>query len=102
MQLNGMESVIASNTNFIDVNWTQQLLLQEKTQEAEERTSTIYYRYADDEPDYLSEAKDIKEELKTPIQWVSFKQQYFNTSLVAEKPFTEGVIETKKMSKKKK
>jgi YidC/Oxa1 family membrane protein insertase len=102
MQLNGMESVIASNTNFIDVNWTQQLLLQEKTQEAEERTSTIYYRYADDEPDYLSEAKDLKEELKTPIQWVSFKQQYFNTSLVAEKPFTEGVIETKKDEQKEK
>ncbi len=102
LQLNGMETVIAPNTNFIDVNWTQQLLQQEKTQEAEERTSTIYYRYADDEPDYLSEAKDLKEDLKTPIQWVSFKQQYFNSSLVADKPFTEGVVETKKDEKKEK
>jgi len=102
LQLNGMESIIAANTNFIDFTWSQQLLQQEKTQEAEERTSTIYYRYADDEPDYLSETKDLKEDLKTPIQWVSFKQQYFNTALIADKAFTEGVIETRKDEKKEK
>ena len=50
----------------------------------------------------MSETKDLKEDLKTPIQWVSFKQQYFNTALIADKAFTEGVIETRKDEKKEK
>jgi len=103
LALNGMESIIASNTRFLDLSWKQTLLSQEKTQDAEERTSTIYYRYSEDDPDFISETKDEKQDLKTPVQWVSFKQQYFNSSLIAEKEaFLEGVVETKKDENKKK
>jgi YidC/Oxa1 family membrane protein insertase len=101
IKMNGMESVVAQNTSFLDLTWKQNILLQEKTQEAEERTSTIYYKYPDDEADFISETKDEKVDLKTPINWVSFKQQYFNSTLIANKNFTEGAIETKKDEQKK-
>ena len=101
LKLNGMESVVAQNTSFLDLTWKQNILLQEKTHEAEERTSTIYYRYAEDEADFLPETKDEKLDLKTAVNWVSFKQQYFNSTLIASKNFNEGVIETKKDESKK-
>jgi len=97
----GMNEVIASNISYLDFYWKQNILQQEKTHAAEERTTTIYYRYAEDEPDFISETKEAREDLKTPVQWISFKQQYFNTSLVATSNFENGTIETKNDPSKK-
>ena len=95
INLIGMDAVIAPNNNFLDLNWKQNLLQQEKTHEAESKTSTIYYRYSNEDPDYLAETKEVKEDLKTPLQWISFKQQYFNTSLISDKTFDNATLETK-------
>jgi YidC/Oxa1 family membrane protein insertase len=95
INLVGMDAVIAPNNNFLDLNWKQNLLQQEKTHDAEAKTSTIYYRYNNEDPDYLAETEEVKEDLKTPLQWISFKQQYFNTSLISEKSFDNATLETK-------
>ncbi|MBC7383549.1 MAG: membrane protein insertase YidC [Bacteroidia bacterium] len=97
VQLNlvGMDGVIAPNNNFLDLNWKQRILQQEKTHDAEVKTTTVYYRYSNEEPEYLTETKDLKEDLKTPVQWVSFKQQYFNISLISAQAFDNGNIESK-------
>ncbi len=101
LNLVGMDAYIAPNNNFLDLNWKQNILSLEKTHEAEQNTTTIYYRYANDEPEYLAETKFLKEDLKTPVQWVSFKQQYFNTSLIGDLPFDNGVVESKADETKK-
>jgi YidC/Oxa1 family membrane protein insertase len=95
LNLVGMENVIARNTNYLDLNWESHIPQQEKTYDAENRATTIHYRYVDDEPGKITETKAEKESLKTPVQWVSFKQQYFNTTLIADKSFDNGNIETK-------
>lgn len=100
IKLLGMDKVIATNSNYIDLVWNHKVLQQEKTHEAEERTSTVYYRYANDEPDYLSETEDGKEELKTAVNWISYKQQYFNASLIAPNNLDNAVVETKKDERK--
>jgi len=69
--------------------------MQEKTREAEERVSTIFYRVKNDEPSKLSEGSDAKETIISDLQWVSYKQQYFNQTIIAEKGFTDAVLETK-------
>ncbi len=101
LNLVGMQQVIAPNTNYIDLNWNSKLLQQEKTHEAEERVSTVYYRYADDEPSKISETSEGKEDLKTPVSWICFKQQYFNSTLIAPKHFESAVVESKKDETKK-
>jgi YidC/Oxa1 family membrane protein insertase len=101
INLVGMNEVIAGNSNFLDLTWKHNVLQQEKAHEAEERTSTVYYRYANDEPDYLNETKDGKEELKTAVNWISYKQQYFNSSLIAPQNFDNAVVESKLDEKKK-
>jgi YidC/Oxa1 family membrane protein insertase len=101
INLLGMNEVIAGNSNFLDLTWKHNVLQQEKAHEAEERTTTVYYRYANDEPDYLNETKDGKEELKTAVNWISYKQQYFNSSLIAPQNFDNAVVESKLDEKKK-
>lgn len=60
---------------------------QELIAETERLKSTIYYRYIGDKPDYISETKYKSENLKAPIQWVSFKQQFFNNTVILKEGF---------------
>ena len=94
LDMAGLNDVISPTNNYLDLNIRQQLELQEKSIEAERRTSTIYYRYSDDEPTYIAETKEEKVKLSTPVQWISFKQQYFNSTIIADKSFENGNIET--------
>ncbi|MFN5665590.1 MAG: membrane protein insertase YidC [Bacteroidota bacterium] len=95
IELNGLQNVIAPSNNYLDLSISQHAMLQEKSAEAEKRTSTIYYRYTDDEPAFITETTDEKQNLKTAINWIAFKQQYFNTTIIADKFFDNGTIETK-------
>lgn len=101
INLIGMNNVIAPNNNFLDLSWKQHVLRQEKTHEAEKNTTTIYYRYTNEDPEYISETKDLKEDVKTPLQWISYKQQYFNSSLIGLNNFDNAALETKSDESKK-
>lgn len=87
MSLSGMEKVIAPNLNFIALDWQQNIYKKEKSQEAEANNSTIYYKYPDEEADYLTETSDENLDVSTKVEWISFKQQYFNTTLISKKGF---------------
>ncbi|MFN5024211.1 MAG: membrane protein insertase YidC [Bacteroidota bacterium] len=95
LKLNGLQDVIAPNSNYLDFNIRQRILSQEKNADNEKRTSTVYYRFTEDEPTYITETEDKKESLKTPVQWISFKQQYFNTTFIGTQPFSNAVVETR-------
>jgi YidC/Oxa1 family membrane protein insertase len=95
LELNGLQNIIAPSNNYLDLSISQHAMLQEKSLEAEKRTSTIYYRYTDDEPAFITETTDEKQNLKTAINWIAFKQQYFNATIIADKFFDNGTIETK-------
>ncbi len=52
--------------------------------------TTLYYKILDDEVDYLSESKDEEKVMKNErLKWVSFKQQFFSTTLIAGDFFTD-------------
>ncbi|HNQ12370.1 MAG TPA: membrane protein insertase YidC [Bacteroidia bacterium] len=87
IRLNGMDQVIADNSNFIELEWMQQSPSQEKDIEAQRRTSGVHYMYLDEDVDYLSETSDESEALKTKVKWIAFKQQYFSSALIADDSF---------------
>jgi YidC/Oxa1 family membrane protein insertase len=60
---------------------------QELKAETEREKSTIYFKYVDEKPDYIGETKYKTEVMKAPTQWVSFKQQFFNTAIIYEPGF---------------
>jgi YidC/Oxa1 family membrane protein insertase len=85
----GLQSVIANNSTYVELNWSQRLQRQEKSMEAERQNSTVYYRFNDEEGevDNLAETSDEKEEIKTRVKWVSMKQQFFTQALIADNGF---------------
>lgn len=79
----GMSKTISGNS--IDVDWHILAPRQEKSFKIESSASTIYYQYKNDEDvDYLSEMKDDDEDCTAKLKWISFKQQFFSTILVAD------------------
>jgi len=95
VNFNGMEDVIDPSVNYLVLNWKGNLTRQEKSLKMERMNTTVYYKYLDDKVDYLSETKDDEKFLKNEkVSWISFKQQFFVTTLIAETYFAEPRIQT--------
>ncbi len=77
-------NVIPANQS-ITLNWNQNLPAQEGGIDDERFNASVYY-YNDlkEEDDITS---DKEKTLETPLQWVSYKQKFFNTSIIASKGF---------------
>lgn len=75
-------NIFASNQP-ITLNWTQQLPSQEGGIDDQRFTSSLHYYNNNKEEDNIS--RDKEKQIETPIQWISYKQKFFNTSLIADK-----------------
>ncbi len=82
----GMNNVIVPNTNVV-LNWQTDIPLQEKETEKERTLTTAYFKYPDEKADFIGETKNEELSLKNPTEWVSLKQQFFNTTIMAKEPF---------------
>lgn len=88
----GMSKIIDENTNFLELEWKNQLQRQEKDLLNERNVSTIHYRYISEDMGELSETKDDSESLKTRVKWIAFKQQFFNTTIIANESFISAEL----------
>jgi YidC/Oxa1 family membrane protein insertase len=95
LNLVGLQNTIAASNNHLDLNWQQHIIHQEKNFENEVRTSTVYFKTGEEEPDFISESKEEKKDLTTPTQWISVKQQFFNATIIGDKPFVTANVETR-------
>jgi YidC/Oxa1 family membrane protein insertase len=93
INLVNMDDVIAPTTTSLSLDWFADLRKQEKTVDRF-NGSTIYFKYYQDDVEYLSETKDDSEEVKTKLKWVSFKQRFFSSTLIAKNYFESGYLET--------
>ena len=87
----GMKDVIATSGNVLDLVWSADLRKQEKIVDRLSGT-TIYYKYYKDDVDYLSETSDDEESLKTKVKWISYKQRFFTSTLIADNYFSNADI----------
>jgi YidC/Oxa1 family membrane protein insertase len=75
--------------------WTQHVLQQEMKDENERMKTSVYYKETGDEPDYVSERKteddqEIGDESR--VDWISFKQHFFNQAIVPTTGFEGGYL----------
>ena len=98
-----MKNIIASNTNFITIDWYVDLLKQEKAVDRY-NGSNVYYKFLSDDVESLSGnrggEKDGEKALNSNLKWISFKQRFFSYSLIAKENFNSGVIGMKADYKK--
>jgi YidC/Oxa1 family membrane protein insertase len=89
----GMQDVVASNLNEFNLNWTMKTPSQEQTIKNQQAASTVYYKYLDEDPDYISEMKDETKTLSAKTKWVAFKQQFFTSVIIADDFFDKSGAE---------
>jgi YidC/Oxa1 family membrane protein insertase len=82
-----LEDVIPTNRNDLELKWSINLPSTEKSIENERMYSTVYFKYLNDEVDYLSETKDDEESLSGKAQWVGLKHQFFSSVLINNEGF---------------
>ncbi len=87
-----MQQVISATTNYIDLNWYADLRRQEKAADRFSGLPTIYYKYYQDDVEFMDENDDDVEDIKTKLRWVSFKQRFFTSTIIAKNSFENGTL----------
>jgi YidC/Oxa1 family membrane protein insertase len=91
----GLNNLITTNSGFLNLNWNIDVPRQErKSQYGEDSYTTIHYKYLDDDVDKLSTGESETESLRTKTKWVSFKQLFFSSALIADESFPTADIRT--------
>ncbi len=98
VNLVGMHDVLAPSAKDLTLKWWMRTPHVEKDVESQTTNSTIYYKPKNEEADKLSEHEDTKESLENPIEWLSFKQKFFSSVIIAQGVFEKPVeLESKKV-----
>ena len=94
IQANNMQTVLAQNTNSMEMVWQQLIPQQEKGRTFEERYSQLQYMLAGGDIEKLSESKDDSEKEAARVRWIGYKDQFFSTVLIADEAFTSSEFES--------
>lgn len=86
----GMQTIISNKANGVKMHWAQSMPAQEKDIKKERETATVYYNQAVEGVDYINARKNEEVLLNEQnIKWVSFKQHFFNSTLIADTEFSK-------------
>lgn len=92
----GMDRLVSANTRAINIDWQERISQLEKGYKFENQYSTLTYKYYGDDTEKMSEYEAEEETtFEQPIHWVAFKNQYFSSVLIAEKPFKGQRLESR-------
>ena len=82
-----------SNNQYI-LNWNANINNVEKNYDYERDNTTLFYMDNLDEVENLNERASDKKDFSTDLKWVSFKQQFFTSTIISkEKAFRRGHLE---------
>ncbi len=90
----GMNDVFAPTMSSFELQWDGKVRQQEKGRDFESRYSGVYFKYFADDVDNLSESSAETKDIPTKLKWVSFKDQYFSTILIADESFSSAKLST--------
>ena len=96
VSLVGLNTVIPTSNNYISVTWDNYLSSLEHNIQLERRYSALYYKYSQSDVNHLNEDKENDSlAFEAPLEWISYKQQFFNTTLFSSKgDFHRGKLRT--------
>jgi len=92
--MHNMENIIAPNLSNININWETYLPAIEKSTTAEQTHTTVFFKHFQDEVESvkIKSNKDNSMDIPTKIEWIAFKQQFFSSVLIADKPFNDAEL----------
>jgi len=84
----GMESIIPSGVNYMNLEWQMKTPQTEKSKTNQDMYTGLQYQYStDSEVDYLSFTSTDEDEINARLNWVAFKQQFFSAIIIAKDGF---------------
>jgi len=90
-----MQNYLYLNANIFTLQWDAALRNVERNIDNERNNTTVYFMDNLDKVDNLNPMKLEKKDFSSQLKWVSFKQQYFTTVLVADSGyFSSGQLVT--------
>ncbi|MEO7174261.1 MAG: membrane protein insertase YidC [Saprospiraceae bacterium] len=93
--LNKLGNTLKSDARTITLNWVNHLDKLEFNHKYERTYSTVYFKKVEESPDYCNCRKDDSETInKEQVKWVSHANQFFNTSIIANKTFSGAELTT--------
>jgi len=95
IQAVNMNGKLATTNDRVDIEWSQRARQIEKGYTYENRLSELTYKIAGDDTDYLSAAKNDEKELKEPLEWIAFKNQFFSSVFLADANFEKTKLVSK-------
>ena len=96
INLVGMQKLIPQELNYMNLEWEMYTPKTEKSKDNQDMYTGVQYQYsADKEVDYLSfSSNEDDEEVKSKLNWVAFKQQFFSAIFIAKDKFEKPTILT--------
>jgi len=90
-----MQNYLYPNTNVFTLQWDAALKNVERNFDYEKNITTIFYMDNLNKVDEISPTKLEKKDFSSQLKWVSFKQQFFTTVLIADSGyFSSGQLVT--------
>ncbi len=99
IQANGVQQVLAQNTNYLEMHWNQLIPQQERGRKFEERYATLQYMYKGDDIENLSESKNDHKQVAGRLRWIAYKDQFFSTVFIADDALTSAQLSSTPMPK---
>ena len=90
----GLKDVIATNADYMTIDWAVDLMKQEKSTDRFAGESVYYRSLTDKDVDHLNEQKDVEQTVNSKLKWVSFKQRFFCNVIVAKNEFENARMAT--------
>jgi len=96
IQSQGIEDAINTSQN-INLDWEMKSFRTEKSTKYENQYTDLRYLHNGDEFEYMNALSDEDEDTPVNLNWVAFKQQFFTSVLLTDKPFENARLISKNL-----
>ncbi len=86
----GLDSIIQHNVQYLTLAWNSTINNSEKNITDNRGYSTVYYKFKNDDASSLSVSSDEEKKLTGNIEWVCYKEHFFNSTLISKSGFDNG------------
>ncbi len=83
----GLQNEVDLQRSDLMMHWSMTGLFKEKNLDREKERSSVFYRYMEEDRDYLKETADEEEQLSGRTNWVAFKQNFFSAIAIHPEGF---------------
>lgn len=78
----------------LEMSWDYVAGKHEQAMSNEKTKSSAYWKLTDDDVEHLAIGKSKEENIEDPVNWISYKQRFFNAALISVNGFSDVAIQT--------